>query len=62
MSLASQTVLLRLPAVLAKFPVSRAVWYAGIRAGKYPQPIKLGVRASAWKASDIDALIQSLSK
>lgn len=54
--------LMRLPQVLARFPVSRASWYAGIKAGKYPQPLKLGERAAAWRASDVDALIQSLSK
>jgi prophage regulatory protein len=62
MRLASETVLLRLPYVLAKFPVSRAVWYKGIKAGIYPPPLKLGKRASAWKESDIDSLIQSLEK
>lgn len=52
----------RLPQVLARFPVSRAKWYAGIKAGKYPKPIKLSERAAAWRSADVDALIQSLSK
>ena len=54
--------LIRLPQVLARFPISRAKWYAGVKTGIYPQPLKLGVRASAWKSSDVDALIQSLNK
>lgn len=53
--------LMRLPQVLARFPISRASWYSGIKSGKYPKPIKLGERASAWRASEVEALIQSLS-
>lgn len=54
--------LIRLPQVLARFPISRASWYAGVKAGKYPQPVKLGERASAWRSSEVEALIQSLNK
>ncbi|MFL9913939.1 AlpA family phage regulatory protein [Paraburkholderia fungorum] len=49
--------LLRLPDVLALVPVSRATWYAGIKAGRYPQPVSLGPRCSAWRASDIQRLV-----
>lgn len=52
--------LLRLPKVLQRFPVSRSDWYAGVRAGKYPTPVKLSERSVAWRASDIDALIDAL--
>ena len=38
-------------------PVSRTEWYAGIKAGRYPQPIKLGSRLAVWKVQDIRALI-----
>jgi IS5 family transposase len=38
--------LLRLPQVLALIPVSRSNWLAGVRAGRYPQPIKLGIRTT----------------
>lgn len=41
-------------------PVSRSGWYAGIREGKFPAPVKLGPRVSAWKASDIRALVVKL--
>ena len=51
--------LLRLPAVLKRFPVSRSAWYAGVKAGIYPPAIKLGLRTAAWKKSSIDALIES---
>lgn len=46
----------KLPEVLRHFPVSRATWYAGIKDGRFPQPIKLGPRAVAWRSADILAL------
>ncbi len=46
----------KLPEVLHHFPVSRATWYAGIKDGRFPQPIKLGPRAVAWRSADVLAL------
>ena len=40
-------------------PVCRATWYAGIKQGTYPAPIKLSPRVSVWRASDIYALIDN---
>jgi prophage regulatory protein len=51
--------LLRLSQVLQVFPVSRSVWYAGVQAGTYPRPVKIGARAAAWRSSDIANLIKS---
>jgi predicted DNA-binding transcriptional regulator AlpA len=48
--------LLRLPQVLQLIPISKSSWWLGIREGRYPKPIKLGPRISAWKESDIIAL------
>lgn len=53
--------LLRLPKVLEKFPVSRSAWWAGIKDGRFPQPVKIGTRTTAWRSSDIDALIDRVS-
>ncbi|NMM82423.1 hypothetical protein B2J86_16045 [Acidovorax sp. SRB_14] len=52
--------LLRLPQVLARFPVSRSGWYAGMKRGKYPAPIKSGPRTAMWRASEIDSLIATI--
>ena len=52
--------LLRLPAVLAKVPVSGASWWKGVKEGRYPAAIKLGPRTTCWRESEIDALIRSL--
>lgn len=57
-----QTVALwRLPTVLANVPISRSGWWAGVKSGRYPQPIRIGARCVAWRESDIRALIASLN-
>jgi prophage regulatory protein len=50
--------LLRLRQVLALVPVSRSTFYARVKAGSYPRPVKLG-RISCWRSEDIDALIRN---
>ena len=49
--------LLRLPEVLAVFPISASSWWLGVREGRYPQSIKLGARCTCWRAADVRALI-----
>jgi hypothetical protein len=39
-------------------PLSRSAWYAGIKNGYLPQPVKIGARSVAWRASDIAAIAQ----
>lgn len=56
-----QTGFVRLPQILLHIPVSRSSWWAGVKSGKYPKPIKLGENTTAWKAEDIHALIAKLS-
>jgi len=54
--------LIRLSAILAPvgpIPVSRSSWWAGVRNGIYPQPVKLGPRITAWRAEDIRHLINN---
>lgn len=51
---------LRLPQVLKLIPVCRATWWAGCKTGRFPKPIKIGPRITAWKAADIAALVERL--
>lgn len=53
--------LLRLPQVLALIPVSRSAWWVGCKSGRYPKPVKLGPRTTAWRASDIAVLLEKLT-
>jgi len=52
---------LRLPQVLALIPISKSVWWEGCKTGRFPKPVKLGPRTTAWRAEDIAALVESLS-
>lgn len=38
-------------------PVSKSTWWAGVKSGRYPKPIKLGERTTCWNAEDIRQLI-----
>jgi len=40
-------------------PVKKSCWWQGVKAGRYPQPVKLGPRVTAWRVEDIRALIAS---
>ncbi len=42
-------------------PVSRSSWWAGVRAGRYPRPVRLGPKTTAWRVEDIRALIERLA-
>ncbi len=53
--------LLRLPGVLQRVPVSRSAWWAGVKTGRFPQPVKLGPRTTCWRSADIDKLIADLA-
>lgn len=46
-----------IPPVPALFPVSRSTWWEGVRTGRYPSPVKISPRCTAWRVTDIRALI-----
>ncbi|WP_313082927.1 AlpA family phage regulatory protein [Pulveribacter sp.] len=52
--------LCRLPQVLTIIPVGRSTWWAGVKSGRFPQPLRLSARCSVWRLSDIRALVASL--
>jgi prophage regulatory protein len=54
-----ETGFIRLPAVLKVFPVSKSTWWAGIKDGRFPKPVKLSQKITAWRVQDIRALIDS---
>mgnify|MGYP000957642271 FL=1 len=45
------------PPIPAIIPVKKSCWWAGIKAGRFPQPVKLAPRVTAWRVEDIRALI-----
>lgn len=40
-------------------PISEATWWAGVKSGRYPKPVKLGPKITAWRSEDIYALVIS---
>ena len=58
----AQQGLLRIKQVLELVPIGRSTWWAGVRSGKYPRPIKLSDRTTAWYRADIEELIASAGK
>ena len=52
---------MRLPQVLAVFPVSKSNWWNGVRDGRYPKAVKLSANTTAWRVDDIRALIERVA-
>jgi predicted DNA-binding transcriptional regulator AlpA len=50
---------IRIETVLSVYPVSRAAWYQGIKAGIYPKSVQLSRRSVGWPTSAIKALIEN---
>lgn len=53
--------LIRLREVLDLIPVSKSTWWVGVKAGRFPQPYKVGPRTTVWRSSDISSFINSIS-
>lgn len=49
--------LLRLPEVLSRAGVSRSYVYDGVKTGRFPKPVKVTERTSAWVESEIQEWI-----
>lgn len=54
--------LYRLKQVLARIPVSRSAWFAGIHSGRYPRSYSLGPRTTVWRSDDIDKLVAAITQ
>ena len=54
--------LLRIEELMARLSISRSSVWEGCRAGRLPQPIKIGPRTTVWKSEEVDAFIDSLGK
>ncbi len=52
---------IRLKQVLEVIPVSKSSWWDGIRRGIYPAGLHVSQRITAWRCSDIQALIDRIN-
>lgn len=46
------------PPIQALIPVGKSTWWAGVKSGRFPKPIKLGPKTTAWRVEDIRSLIE----
>jgi predicted DNA-binding transcriptional regulator AlpA len=51
--------LLRLEQVLALVQIPKSTWYEGMTLGRYPLPVRTSARSVAWRAADIQKLLES---
>ena len=50
------------PPIPALIPISKSNWWAGVKSGRYPKPVKLSERCTAWRVEDILVLIEQTAK
>jgi len=53
---------IRLREVLTVIPVGRSCWWDGVKSGRFPRPVKLSARCTAWKAEDIRELVKRIGE
>jgi len=49
------------PLISPVIPVGKSTWWQGVASGRYPKPVKLSSRVTAWRVEDIKKLIDSLA-
>lgn len=59
-NLLPETGFVRLTTILKIFPIGKSSWWDGVKKGKFPQPVKLGQRTTAWCVEDIKKLIEEV--
>lgn len=50
------------PPVPPILPIGTSTWWEGVKTGRFPQPVKLGPRTTAWRWEDIQKLVDALAK
>lgn len=58
-----QTGFLRLKQILTPLgpiPISKSTWWQGVRDGRFPKPVRLGPKTTAWRVSDIRDFIDGV--
>ena len=53
-------IFLNVSQVIERLPMGRSTWLEGVKAGKYPAPVRLSPQRPVWKKSVIDALVDEI--
>ena len=49
------------PPIPPLIPVKKSCWWAGVKTGRFPKPVKIGSgRGTFWRVEDIRKLIESV--
>ena len=48
------------PPIRAILPISKSSWWAGVKAGHYPEPLKIGPNTTVWREDEVRALVDDL--
>lgn len=48
------------PPIPAIIPVKKSCWWNGVKTGRFPKPVKLGPRVTAWRVEDLRSFIRGL--
>jgi predicted DNA-binding transcriptional regulator AlpA len=43
-------------------PISKSGFWAGVKNGKFPKPLKISPRVTVWKAEDIHELLREIER
>lgn len=46
------------PPIPAIIPVAKSTWWAGVKKGIFPQPLKLSPKVTVWRVEDIREFIE----
>ncbi|MFO9416544.1 AlpA family phage regulatory protein [Legionella pneumophila serogroup 1] len=46
------------PPIPPLIPIGKSTWWAGIKTGRFPEPVKLGPRITVWRIEDIKNLLE----
>ncbi|HFD2228016.1 TPA: helix-turn-helix transcriptional regulator [Legionella pneumophila] len=49
------------PPIPALIPIGKSTWWAGVKSGRFPKPIKFGSRITVWRVEDIREFIEKAS-
>ena len=49
------------PPIPAIIPVCASTWWAGVKSGRYPAPVKLSPNTTAWDIRAIRALVEEIN-
>jgi len=49
------------PPIPPLIPICKSAWWEGVRTGRFPRPVKIGPRTTAWPIEAIRALIERLN-